>query len=219
MRPTGCSTNELPYWARTYSMADLIASPQEAQAIRVKVLLNGQVVRAQIDSGSTLSILSKSVGDHVGVSYVGAGAELVGIGGGSLVTWVAKVQTFTLGDESINNTQLRVAELGKHQTTQKLGSRIPVAAVPEPSMLLGTDFLRAHRVLIDNSTRKMVFTYEGGPVFLIGKPAAPNVPASGTRAPPRPQSTQDSLPSTDAGDAPVGTSTQPQERAPLPGGG
>jgi hypothetical protein len=34
-------------------------------------------------------------------------------------------------------------------------------------MLLGMDFLRAHRVLIDNATRKMVFTYEGGPVFQI----------------------------------------------------
>lgn len=36
---------------------------------------------------------------------------------------------------------------------------------------LGLDFLRAHRVLVDNATRKMVFTYEGGPVFELGEPA------------------------------------------------
>jgi hypothetical protein len=77
------------------------------------------------------------------------------------------VQSFSLGDESINNTQLRVAPLGKHQTMERIGSRIPVAAVPEPGMLLGMDFLRSHRILIDNATRKMVFTYEGGPVFQI----------------------------------------------------
>ena len=34
-----------------------------------------------------------------------------------------------------------------------------------PTMLLGADFLRAHRVLVAHSQRKMYFTYEGGPVF------------------------------------------------------
>jgi hypothetical protein len=32
-------------------------------------------------------------------------------------------------------------------------------------MLLGTDFLRAHRVLVARSQRKMYFTYAGGTVF------------------------------------------------------
>ena len=32
-------------------------------------------------------------------------------------------------------------------------------------MLLGADFLRAHRVLVSHSQRKMYFTYLGGPVF------------------------------------------------------
>jgi len=30
------------------------------------------------------------------------------------------------------------------------------------------DFLRSHCILVNNATRKMVFTYEGGPVFQIG---------------------------------------------------
>jgi hypothetical protein len=32
-------------------------------------------------------------------------------------------------------------------------------------MLLGADFLRAHRVYVAHSQRRMYFTYEGGPVF------------------------------------------------------
>ena len=32
-------------------------------------------------------------------------------------------------------------------------------------MLLGADFLRAHRVLVAHSQRKLYFTYTGGPVF------------------------------------------------------
>ncbi len=171
METVGCTTEQLPYWAKTYSTADLIASPRDAQAIRVNVLLNGRVVRAQIDSGASVSVVSKSIADQIGVHYVSTGVALAGIGRGSLEMWTADVQSFTLGDETINNTQLRVAQIGKHLTTQRTGSRIPVAALYGPDMLLGLDFLQAHRVLIENTTRKMVFTYEGGPVFQINSPA------------------------------------------------
>jgi len=175
METAGCTPSELPYWAKTYSMADLIAAPRDAQAIRVDVLLNGHSVRAQLDSGSSISLVSKEVADSVGLHYVRSGRRLVGIGRGSLEIWVADVQTFGLGDEKINNTQLQVAELGKYQKIQTIRSRIPVAApLSAPAMLLGLDFLRAHRVLVDNATRKMVFTYEGGPVFELDAPAESN---------------------------------------------
>ncbi len=65
----------------------------------------------------------------------------------------------------------RSVTLGEHMTAQRIGSRIPVALAGEPEMLLGADFLRAHRLLISNSTRQLVFTYEGGPVFQVPKPA------------------------------------------------
>lgn len=172
METSGCTPGELPYWSKTYSMADLIMSPRNAQAIRVNVLLNGHSVRAQLDSGSSLSFVSKAVADSVGLRYTRTGRRLAGIGRGSLEIWVADVQTFALGDERIDNTRLQVAELDKYQKIQTIRSRIPVSApVGAPEMLLGLDFLRAHRVLIDNATRKMVFTYEGGPVFELDAPA------------------------------------------------
>jgi hypothetical protein len=37
-------------------------------------------------------------------------------------------------------------------------------------MLLGVDFLKAHRVLVAHSQRKIYFTYVGGPVFERVKP-------------------------------------------------
>jgi predicted aspartyl protease len=171
MQTAGCTPAELPYWAKTYSMADLIASPRDAHSIRVDVVLNGHTVRALIDSGSSVSLLTKSVADSVGLHYLSSDAEIVGIGRRSLPSWIADVQSFRLGDESIRNTQLRVAQLEKYQTMERIGSRIPVTAGTEASLLLGMDFLRTHRVLIDNATRKMVFTYEGGTVFQISKPA------------------------------------------------
>jgi hypothetical protein len=33
-------------------------------------------------------------------------------------------------------------------------------------MLLGADFLRAHRTLVAHSQHRLYFTYVGGPVFL-----------------------------------------------------
>jgi predicted aspartyl protease len=183
MQTSGCLPAELPYWAKTYSMADLSASPRDARAIRINVVLNGHAVRAQIDSGSSVSLLTKSVADSLGVHYLSSNFEIVGIGRRSLPTWIIGVQSFRLGDESINNIQLLVAQLGKYQTMERIGSRIPVVAGTEPTMLLGMDFLRAHRVLIDNATRKMVFTYEGGPVFQISKAAESNAASSYTAGP------------------------------------
>ena len=43
-------------------------------------------------------------------------------------------------------------------------------------MLLGADFLRAHRTLVAHSQRRLYFTYVGGPVFLA-EPAAPQPPS------------------------------------------
>ena len=42
-------------------------------------------------------------------------------------------------------------------------------------MLLGADFLRAHRVYVAHSQRKLYFTYSGAPVFSVSpiEPAKP----------------------------------------------
>ena len=39
-------------------------------------------------------------------------------------------------------------------------------------MLLGIDFLRAHRVYVAHSQGKLYFTYNGGPVFSVAARAA-----------------------------------------------
>jgi len=51
----------------------------------------------------------------------------------------------------------------------------------EQPMLLGADFLRAHRTLVSHSQRKMYFTYVGGPVFVTGRTKPPAQPPSGDK--------------------------------------
>jgi len=58
-----------------------------------------------------------------------------------------RVETLAIGDELIKDPTLRRASLGLRD------------------MLLGLDFLRAHRVLVANSQRRLYFTYTGGRVF------------------------------------------------------
>jgi predicted aspartyl protease len=185
LNPNGCKVEELAYWAKTYSMADLIASPHDSRKIQVDVKLNGHMLRALVDSGAARSVVSKTIADGAGVSYQEASARIGGIGTHSLESWVGTFQTFTLGDETIKNVQLRVAQLGNNLKGQKLGSRLPVNMMSAPDMLLGADFLQAHRVLIDNSTRKVVFTYEGGPVFQTLEPGqlSASTPSSAAEPP------------------------------------
>lgn len=165
LNPSGCKAAELPYWAKTYSMVDLVASPRDSRRVEVEVQLNGHALRALIDSGAARSLVSKSMADEAGAAYLGTSERINGIGTHSLESWIGTFQRFSLGDETINNVQLRIAQLSQNVKGERVGSRLPVNLVKMPDMLLGADFLQAHRVLIDNSTRKVVFTYEGGPVF------------------------------------------------------
>ena len=57
------------------------------------------------------------------------------------------LESFAIGDELIRNPAVRVGDLGGRD------------------MLLGLDFLRAHRVLVSNSQGLVYFTYIGGRVF------------------------------------------------------
>ena len=59
----------------------------------------------------------------------------------------ARLDTFAVGDELIRDPALRSANIGLRD------------------MVLGLDFLRAHRVLVANSQGRIYFTYNGGRVF------------------------------------------------------
>jgi len=62
----------------------------------------------------------------------------------------------------------------QHARFDETGSHLRRRVSGVPDMLLGSDFLRAHRVLIAHSQRKMYFSYTGGTVF----PEAPGKPCS-----------------------------------------
>ncbi len=80
-------------------------------------------------------------------------------------SWIGTFQSFTIGDETIKDTQILFADLFGNMKYTVIGSNLPQRMLQPFSMLLGFDFLQSHRVLIAHSQRKIYFTYTGGRVF------------------------------------------------------
>jgi len=185
-----CEGVSLAYWA-TEPAGEV---PIEAGSkIWLTVSINGQPVRAELDSGSSASMLSKADAARLGVTpdspgTVAGGCILDGLGGRRQIdSWIGQFEGFTVGNERIRNPKIRFADLWRNMAYAETGSRLPTRLAGQPDMLLGADFLRAHRVLISRSQRKMYFTYAGGTVFPSNPWKSCSQPSSG-------KSTPDSLP-------------------------
>jgi clan AA aspartic protease (TIGR02281 family) len=172
-----CEGVSLAYWA-TEPAGEV---PIEAgERIRLTVTINGKPVRAQLDSGAGYSMLAKPDAARLGVTPestgVVAGGCVRGMGAKQTDSWIGQFESFAIGNERIRNPRIRFADLWQHVTYTETGSRLPQRLAGHPDLLLGADFLRAHRVLVARSQRKMYFTYAGGTVF-------PGVPSKGCNQP------------------------------------
>jgi hypothetical protein len=141
--------------------------------------VNGKRVTAILDTGAQTSIIARqaaqSVGAVPGQAGIAATAPVTGIAARPIDRWIGTFETFAIGDESMRNVRLQIADMFSADTTLKLGSRIPRPVEGLPSMLVGCDFFLSHRVLVLAKEHTLLFTYNGGPVFQFVKSvAAPN---------------------------------------------
>ncbi len=184
-----CEGTSLAYWASgDIGVVELDAVFAAAPTIELSAAINGRPVRAQLDSGAFRSILTKSQAASLGVTpetpgVIPAGCS-EGVGRKPLESWIARFDSFDIGNERIRDPTIRFADMWKDATFASTGSRLAQTLV-EPDMLLGVDFLRAHRVLVAHSQRKMYFTYAGGTVFPAGTSKACNpsaIPEAGGKS-------------------------------------
>jgi hypothetical protein len=177
LQTEGCQTQELPYWATTYALAELERLNPENAKIEVFVLVNGKRVRALLDTGAPISFIVRQAAESVGVVPGQAGtapvAAFSGIAGKPVQAWMGSFATFSIGDESMRNVQLRIGDLFSADRTEKPGSRLPQPLEESPSMLIGSDFFLSHRILVLAKEHTLLFTYNGGPVFQLVKSIAP----------------------------------------------
>jgi predicted aspartyl protease len=173
-RPTDCDGVSLAYWApKTASEVAMEPISDARPQVVLPVLINGKPVRAMLDSGAGASVLDKPEAVRLGVAQDATGTAsgtTIGMGPKSVNWQRVPLQSFAIGDELIKDTAIEVAEVFRGMTYTPLGSNLPRQVEGTTGMLLGADFLRAHRVLIAHSQEKVYFSYVGGPVFL---PTAP----------------------------------------------
>lgn len=148
-RPVGCRTEQLAYWNNGYFLTKLSGPSGGERHISIPVQLNGRNVNAWLTTGTPNSIVSKSKAEEVGVKVGTDAAPKLMYG-----VWQAEFNSLAIGNETIHNAKLRVAEAG------------PL----DPDLYLGVDFLLAHRVMIAASSHQMLFTYNGGPIFKAAVP-------------------------------------------------
>jgi len=168
--PENCGGMALAYWASDgLGEVEMDAVHAGSPQITLTVRINGQSLRAILDSGASLSVLGKSEAARLGVTPetpgVVAAGRSAGLGSKTVASWIGPFASFAIGNETIRNTEIRFADLFKDAKYSVIGSHIPAKVEGLPQMLLGVDFLRSHRVLIAHSQRMIYFTHNGGPVF------------------------------------------------------
>jgi clan AA aspartic protease (TIGR02281 family) len=164
-----CNDLSLAYWSKNgYNVAD--TEPANSQVDRrtfLNVTIDGKKVRALLDSGAAATVLSRHAAERIGIDLdapdVKAGMTSIGLGGKPVKTWIVRIDSFSVGTETIQHSQMMVidGEFGDNET----------------DMLLGVDFLLAHHMFVANSENKVYFTYNGGRVFTFA-----DVPSDGGKS-------------------------------------
>jgi predicted aspartyl protease len=182
LQPKDCSGDQVVYWKQPYSLLP-IASRVRSHLL-AHVLLNGVDVLAELDTGASATTVTEQAARKAGVRLESHGVAYAGpsrgLGPKAVETYVAVFPTLNIGDETIKNAKLGIANLFGLDKEIALGSRIPIAAIETPDMLLGMDFFLSHRVYVARGQGKIYFSYVGGPVFRLNpRPPQEAKPSAG----------------------------------------
>jgi predicted aspartyl protease len=177
-QPKDCDGASLAYWTNDVAGNVEFEPVKDSGAeIVLSIQINGHPVRAKFDSGSTASVLSKDDAAVAGVTPetpgVIAAGRTHGLGANAVEVWIGPFQSFSIGNETIRDTRILFADLYKDTKYTSTGSHIQRNVEQLHPMLLGVDFLRAHRVLVAHSRHELYFTPTSGAVFETGQIARP----------------------------------------------
>ena len=172
-QPRDCDGASLAYWSKDgvgeveiERVTD--ARPQVAFTVR----LNDKPIDAILDSGASSSLVALPDAEALGAPLASTTAKWSGLGAQSIDIFIGSFSKFSIGNESIDDVRIRVADVYKGTKAAGAGTSIGKNVFGKNPMLLGADFLRSHRTLVAHSQGKLYFTYSGGPVFLPPKPQA-----------------------------------------------
>ncbi|QOY93995.1 aspartyl protease family protein [Massilia sp. UMI-21] len=150
--PEKCGDAWLGYWAQDVQEVPLRRHDEHHKNPKFFVRINGKELEAMIDTGAAISVITADAAGRAGISLDGPnakrGGDLVGVGKHTTSLWHVTT-TFQIGEETVKNADMGVENSGMNMA----------------DVILGADFLRAHRVLFALSQNKLYFSYVGGEPF------------------------------------------------------
>jgi tetratricopeptide (TPR) repeat protein len=161
--PQDCKSAPGAYWTSSQQVGvmDIEAPSVVNPTPGGSAYVNGVKVTVKFDTGAPVSILSLAAAKRAGITPDSVGVKSIaatsGVGGGLVKQWLAPLAKFGIGGETINNTQVTIADFRSDLF----------------DMLLGDDFFLSHHVYVAKAQRKLYFTYNGGAVFRMEAAATP----------------------------------------------
>lgn len=161
--PLGCEKSFVAYWdenAQQVALATLSATDHRPV---VEVEVDGQKMRALLDTATPISVINLAAAARAGVTTRSAGVVAMKPAGSHSSGWIAPFHKFAIGGEDIANVKIPILDLKGVVNAE--------AGTATPDMILGTDFLRSHHVLLSASQQRFYFSYVGGKVFNLDSAA------------------------------------------------
>jgi predicted aspartyl protease len=155
-KASNCSGSFLAYWDREAMALPFTGIQAASNKPIFSVELNGVKLKAMLDTGSARSSVTRDGAKRAGIGFddpgLRHGDHIVGFGNDTLATRLATFDSFKIGTETIQHADLVVINFSP-------------AASSDVDVVLGADFLRAHRVLFAMSQNRLYMSYVGGKVF------------------------------------------------------
>jgi len=160
-----CHGAWLAYWSKDALDVQL----EGGRRLQVPVAINGKSFVAELDTGATATVLTLEAAIALGLTPQTPGVSPGNCIGGKdgLDSWIAQIDSFAIGGEIIRNPKVLFADLWRRMVYDHTSSHLQQRIQGLGDLVLGTDFLRAHRVYIAHSQSKLYFSYAGGPVFPV----------------------------------------------------
>lgn len=169
-QPQDCDKAALAYWAPDTPSLKIA----DVHRLVVDVEVNGVPLLALVDTGASRSTLDLGVARRAGITPASAGAAsggcIVGIGRKPVDAFIAPMERFAIGNEIIRDARIVIADMSGHPMREGFGSRTS-KPFDTPEVILGVDFLLAHRVFIAHSQRAVYFTHNGRTPVFDNRPA------------------------------------------------
>ena len=149
---------QVVYWANEYSKLPLFLNRIYQPEIEVQV--NGETLRARIDTGMPTTTMRLAVARRLfGLSEADAKSHstITGIDGVALDSFPHSFDSFTLGDITLRNTSMQIADIDVAHDAINTGTHMS-GAVRQPDLYIGMSLLRKLHTFIVYSEPAFYFT-------------------------------------------------------------